>query len=214
MESINKQIQVNLPTQNFHCLVEPINDNQLREVIEYRVPIEVDYLFFHLLCRDHDNEINLATLYAEFRAVFGPSGNYFDSWKGAFSFAFKIEILKDNEVIPYALIVSNMRSSVEFRFYKVISASDTQFEKHRIYPPFPNELSAANMNAVSAFLCSYAKTVYQVAKIEQNDFTKAIQSNLILFGYRQQKFFVTQYKTEEEFEVDYRLFSGREEKHG
>lgn len=169
--------------------------------------IEVDYLIFHFLCRDYDFELNLAKLYAEFTAVFGPSGNYFDSWKGAFSFAFKIDVLKDNEVVPYTLIVVNMRSSVEFRFYKVISAADTQFKKDRIYPPFSDELSTPNMNALSAFLCSYAKTVYQEAQIEQKDFIKAIQSNLILFGYRQQKFFVNQYKTGEEFDADYKLFT-------
>ena len=75
------------------------------------------------MVKQNQNIPNLAQFYATFQAAFGESGQVYDDWKGAFNFAFKVDIFKDKQTIPYLLNVVNWRSTVEFRFKKIIAFS-------------------------------------------------------------------------------------------
>lgn len=157
-------------------------------------------------------EAPLAYFLASFERAYGPSGNIYDSYKGAFSFPFAVKILQQNTAIAYLLNVTCWRGEVEFLFRKIIPANETRYDRNAIYQPFDDELSERQMQVLSNFLMGYAEGFWEsgerykdnMKKLfpkeeNQHNFVKAIDSNGILFGYKEGRFFEKSYSDQDEY---------------
>ena len=132
------------------------------------------------------------------KRLFGESGNYYDDWKGSFSFPFLIYLQKEEE-FGYLMNIYNIKSSIEFKIAKLIHADDKRLERdilHNPFEEFPREEINYLIDYFVGFLTGYFKSVR-----DRYDefFFKTVKSNLILFGYRDGCFFDNQYENEEEF---------------
>lgn len=184
------------------CYVQRLEKDRYYDLAQHAISVDVDYLFWWEMERIQQARPaslpNLAEFYATFRAAFGESDSMFDDWKGAFSFAFTVDIFQEGPAIPYLLKVTNVRSSVEFQYKKVISPANTTYDRMRVYPPF-DEFSQAQMGMLSAYLWGYAQGFWETCGADCRPFIKQVPSNLILFGYTDGAFFEDQFQDEEEF---------------
>lgn len=173
-----------------HVRLRRIDDPRYQALVRDSLCIEPDYAFWFYFTRRSSSEEysldNLARFYAAFRQTFGESGGWYDDWKGAFNFAFEVQVVKGGETIPYALNVLNFRSGVEFRYCKVIDPEDQSLDRTIIHRPFAEEFSRAQMNVASSYLCGFAEGYWQTTlpQTGEREFLKWVDSNLILFGYR------------------------------
>lgn len=193
--------EIDFEYQGQRLRLQRINDRRHRAWSNRSISIEADYSFWYEMIKQNQNIPNLAQFYATFQAAFGESGQVYDDWKGAFNFAFKVDIFKDKQTIPYLLNVVNWRSAVEFRFKKIIALSETHFDRMLVYEPFEQELSREQMNRLSAYLYGYAERFWQTSSKNQTQFVKEVASNLILFGYADDTFFQQHYEDEEQFRI-------------
>lgn len=185
-----------------------ISDHRFRSRIRHCLCIDPDlatWLSLKPPTIEEPRSLNsLAQFYAAFRRAYGESGNQFDRWKGAFNFAFEIQVLKGSAVIPYVLNVVNFRSGVEFRYYKLIDPTDTHFDRFVVHRPLVEEFSEKQMTAVSAYLCGFAQGYWETSMLpgDEREFLKWVESNLILFGYKAGDYFEECFQDMEAFEVE------------
>ncbi|PKM33845.1 MAG: hypothetical protein CVV06_20510 [Gammaproteobacteria bacterium HGW-Gammaproteobacteria-10] len=213
----NEQMHwISLNHDLINCQIKRINDDDYFALDCHRIALTecLDAWWYYL--RSSNNEdlraAPLAFFFMIFEHAFGPSGNWYDCFKGAFSFPFALRILKNDAVIPYLINVNCWRGSVEFRFYKIIEADETRFDTSIIHKPFDDELSEQQMNVLANFLMGFAEgfwTAKQRNKDKweklfpedtQQDFVKAIDSNYILFGFKDGSFFQMCYSDQDEYE--------------
>lgn len=190
--------------EELSCYVRRLEQAQYYALSQHAIAVEVDYLFWwemERLCRAMPASFpNLAEFYVMFRAAFGASDDFFDEWKGAFAFAFTVDVFQDGRKIPYVLRVVNLRSSIEFQYKKVIAPGDTTYDRMRVYPPFA-EFSQAQMGLLSTYLWGYAQGFWETCGAACRPFIKQVPANLIVFGYADGDFFEEQYQSQEEFDA-------------
>jgi len=183
------------PEENFSARIQRICDRRYCALRKNSISISFDYPWpgtnlFRSTEKYQDLLEDLARFYAAFRQTYGESGHCYDDWKGAFSFTFEIQVSNNGFDALYLLNVANWRSSIEFRFSKVIDPADTGYDRMIYHPPckdFPEKL----MNGVSAYLYGYAEGYWSVtiARDGEREFLKWVDSNLILFGYQAGQYF-------------------------
>jgi hypothetical protein len=204
---LSRTLKIESKEYGLHLLARRIGDQRYRSLARGGLGIEPNYSFWHQLARhsaDKDESWgNLAKFYASFRQAYGESGNHYDHWKGAFNFAFEIQILKEAEMIPYVLNILNFRSGVEFRYYKIIPSEETRYDPRIMYAPFAEEFSMKQMNIVSAYLCGFAEGYWQTSGGQHSgqEFLKCVESNLILFGCHGGVYFEENFEDSETFEA-------------
>jgi hypothetical protein len=179
-----------------------INDDQFRILRKNCVPISEDYTFlFHLSRMDDLIYSSQAKMYATLKDLFGESGEYYDDWKGSFSFPFLIHFRKEDREFGYLLKVYNFRSSIEFGLYKLIREGDEEVATDRYHDPF-NDFSMDEINYVIGFLVSFLSGYFETARaILEEPFFHAVESNLILFGCKDGEYFDRDFDNEEEFQA-------------
>lgn len=189
--------------EGLHCRLIHLDDARYGQLAGNSLAIREDHGFLLGLLlnqRRQGKMLNLAEVYAAFKARFGESGRCFDDYKGAFSFPFEVVVFRGETVYLYVLNVVNWRSSIEFHFRKVILPDDRKFDRMLVHPPFPTEFSADGINTVVAFLYGFAQGVVEtLCRCHIEEFVKKVDSNLILFGFRQGTFFEEQYEDSDEF---------------
>ncbi len=207
---------IELDNELIHCQIKRINDDCYRTLGVHTLAIRECYdVWWNYLSRSSNvqlNEAPLAYFFASFERAYGPSGNLYDSYKGAFSFPFAVKILQPNNVIAYFLHVTCWRGTVEFNFLKMIPSDETRYNKNVIHPPFDDELSESQMQIVCNFIMGFAEGFWKSTerhkdKLEkwypeesQYEFVKAIDSNSILFGYKDGHFFEMRFSDQDEYE--------------
>ena len=198
------------------CQIKRIDDESYRTLGQHSLCITECYGFWRNYIRYSNNEqlktAPLAFFLAAYECAFGPSDSLFDSYKGAFSFPFAVKILQDNKIIPYLLHVTSWRGSVEFRFFKVLSFDETRYDINLQHKPFEDELSEHQMNVLVNFVTGFAEGCWNTTQrykdkwnelfpeTKQQEFIKAIDSNNILFGYKDGHLFENHYSDQDEYE--------------
>lgn len=178
-------------------------DNQAYyELRKIGIPIAEDYE--HLIHLASDKELiysNMAKMYAALKSRFGESGTSYDDWKGSFGFAFLLSFAHEGKEHGYLLNIYNMRSSIEFKLYKLPGAGEQSIDRHRFhapFPEFPRHAIRCVINYIVGFLSGYFESI---EKWYDEPFFQTVQSNLIVFGFKDGHFFDEQYETEEDFDA-------------
>ncbi|MDP2177643.1 MAG: hypothetical protein Q8K19_03950 [Methylicorpusculum sp.] len=198
------------------CQIKRIDDDCYLALSRHKLAFTECFDVWESYLSSSDNEelktAPLAFFLMIFENAFGPSGSWYDRYKGAFSFPFALRLLRKDTVIPYLLHVSCWRGSVEVCFYKIIPADETRYDTSIIHKPFDDELAERQMQVLVNFLMGFAvgfwtgtrrnkdKWEKLFPEDKQQDFVKAIDSNCILFGCKDRRLFQMCYSDRDEYE--------------
>ena len=195
-------INLDIESKHNHYQLTRLSDDEYYLLGENRLAIHIDY--DHLINLSFDNHLiykSFSKMYAALTRRFGSSGKFYDDWKGSFSFVFLIRFQKDGQEFGYLFNIFNMRSSIEFAFYKLISADDKRFGKMSLYKPF-EEFTQDEINYIVNFICGYCTGYFNATeKYNKGYFLLITASNLLLSGHDGQVYFDYAYETPEEFQA-------------
>jgi hypothetical protein len=146
-----------------------------------------------------NKNLTLPKLYILLTNIAGESSKFYDDWKGSFCFPFLMKIKKkEGELNNYLFIISDWRGNLEFRFKRLIGENEDYpegIERAIIREPFENEFSKEEIeyftNYFYGFLVGYFSTI---EKRHHQNFFKHIDSNLILYGYTDGKYWEKYYE--------------------
>ncbi len=195
-----KNISINIKTEERIYKLIRLNDEQYYLLRKNSISIFEDYANLMYLSTVNDTIYSsFSKMYVALKELFGESGKYYDDWKGSFSFPFLIYFQQGEEEYGYSMNVHNIRSSIEFNIAKLIHADDKQFKREILYKSleeFPREEINYFINYFVGFLTGYFESI---GDRYDEFFFKTAESNLILFGYKDGRYFDDQYDNEEEF---------------
>ena len=193
-----KNISINIETDENQYKLIRLNDEQYYQLYQYSIALFDDYAhIMDLFWAENCIFSSFSKMYTVLKMIFGESGEYYDHWKGTFSFPFLICFNKNGEEFGYLMNLYNIKSSIEFRIAKLINA-DGDFDKdilHNPFEEFPREEIRRFTDYLIGFLTGYFKSA---ARRYDVPFVQKVESNLILFGYQDGKFFDYQFDDEDE----------------
>jgi len=195
-----KNTSLDIETEENVYKVIRLNDEQFRLLCKNSISIFEDYGHIIFLSRDEDIVFSsFSKMYAALKMMFGESGKYYDDWKGSFSFPFLIHFHKGEEEYGYLMNLMNLRSSMEFNMAKLICADDDRFERGVLHDPF-EEFSRKEITYFINYFVGFLTGYFEVVSDRYDEpFLKIVESNLILFGYKDGSFFDYEYEDEKEF---------------
>ena len=164
--------------------------------------ISIDDDYEQLSDLAYDEELiysNMAKMYVALKTRFGESGTSYDDWKGSFGFAFLLSFAHDDKEMEYLLNIYNMRSSIEFRLFKLPGPDVQNINRgilHQPFPDFPRPAIRYVINYIVGFLSGYFESI---EKWYDEPFFQRVDSNLIVFGFMDGQFFDDQYENQEDY---------------
>jgi len=194
---------IEVALKNFRCRCTRLDNREHFEWGQNSLAIADDegfYIgFYHSLERRGDY-LNFAKIYATLKSLCGESGKGYDDWKGSFSFPFLVEVIKGGKEFRYLLNIFNYRDSLYFNFRKPLPPNDQRFDRQVIHQPLAEEFSREEINSFIISFYAYLVSTFKAMAPGYNEFFfKRVDSNGILFGYEDEKFFEEHYKAPEEY---------------
>ena len=193
---------INLECSGNHYRLSRLNDSQYYELWQNSIAIADDYGFyldFYLYLRDRGENLNLAQIYVTLEKLCGESDRFFDDWKGSFSFPFSLEITKAGHKFDYLLNIYDHRGSLYLGIRKQLQPQDS-YDNMLIHHPFPEEFSRQDINEFITCLYGYLWGYFDATKASYDQFFfKRVDSNGILFGYKDGNFFEEHYDAQETY---------------
>jgi hypothetical protein len=195
-----EKISIELPNSSAVVTLERCSDDFYRRAARFTVPIGLhagSWICTTMVTR----EMRLPEFYAALTSLTGPTGKFFDSYKGSFAFPFKMTVHRGDKTFKYLLMLMNFRSMVEPNLYRVDQSSEAGGLRP-YHPPFDNEITLQEITHVLSFLSGYLSGYLRTMPKWTTPFVLEVQSNGILFGYdpRTDKFFEEEYGTAEAYE--------------
>jgi len=203
-----KNISINIISEECAYKIIRLNDEQLYLLQRNSVPIFEDY--GHLMRLSMDKDIiysSFSKMYMALKSLFGESGRYYDDWKGSFSFPFLIHFQKGEEEFGYLMNIYNSRSSIQFKMAKLIHA-DEKIERNVLHNPF-EEFSREEITYCVDYLVGFLTGYFgEIRKLYDEFFFHVVESDLILFGYKDGQYFDKRYENRKEYHKAIQEFSG------
>jgi len=192
--------------KNVQYRLERLDDERYHELRRKSLCIADDYRFsigFFQYEQLRGEALSLGQVYIALKELTGESSKLFDDWKCAFSFPFALEIERDSNTYHYLLRIVDYRGSLEFNIYRQVKPHES-YDKNVIYQSFAEEFSRDEINEFNAYIYNYIKVFFKIylKVVKPNDreeFFKNIDSNLILYGYKDGIFFEDHYNDREEY---------------
>jgi hypothetical protein len=144
----------------------------------------------------------LPKLYAALTYLSGPGDNYYDDYKGSYSFAFELEVNKNSNISNYLYIMYHYRSFIDFSIMQILPKTDSKIDPidasimHK-----PNDELFSNMDICqfSVHFFGYAIGYIKGLKYEPEPFVKYLDSNFLIFGYCENEYFFKSYEDQEQY---------------
>jgi len=194
-----QNVSIDVETDDNQYTIIRLNDEQFHKLSQSRLSISDDY--WHLMhLADQENLIyySFPKMYVAMKLLFGESGEHYDDWKGSFSFPFLISFQKNGLEYEYLMNVYNFRKSIEFRVMKLIPASEKSFDRTVEHKPF-DEFPKTEINNVISYFVGYLTGAFEILSLRYDTpFFKVVESENIIFGYKEGCFF-EEYYDEDEF---------------
>lgn len=175
--------------ENTYTLIR-LNDRQYKELKRNAVPISEDFEYSRFICRADGIIFNsLPKMYVTLRTLFGESGVLYDEWKGSFWFPFLVSFKKDGERYDYLLSFENFRSYIEIRMAKMFPEDDETFDRDVFHDPF-DDFPRSEMRYLLNYFIGYLSGCFkEMSKYYSTPFFQAVDSNGIVFGWKDGRFF-------------------------
>lgn len=157
--------------------------------------------------RYNPDRLSLPKAFLTLEHLFGKTSDWFDKWKCSFSFPLLLVLKKSAGQFYYLLRVEDYRGSLEFRLYRFLENGVDGYDVNIYREPFELEFSRAEINQFICYLYGYLIGAAKVVCVlPLRPFLKCIDSNHILYGYRDGKLFEEQIDLEEDYETAIRTF--------
>jgi hypothetical protein len=132
--------------------------------------------------------------------LFGETSDWFDDWKGSFSFPLLLVLQKHEEKFFYLLKICDHQGSLCFDLYRILKYGINGYKIDVYQPPFEAEFSSGEIHEFLTYLYGYMLGVSKwVCKVPPSPFLKHIDSNNIIYGFCDGKLFEEQIESEEEY---------------
>ncbi len=148
---------------------------------------------------DNDN-LNLAELFTALECLLGESSNFYDEYKGSFNFHNLLVIKRENGVFFYLLTIYDHRGFIQFGLARILE--NTERDKYNLqilYDPLPSEFSKSEINYFFTYFYGFLTGYFNSKKsfTPRQNFLKKVDSNLILYGYKDGEYFEEEYDSQE-----------------
>ena len=171
------------------------------------IPIQND-AYFDFGEKIINDPLILPKLYSALTNLTGPSDDWYDDYKGSFSFTFELEVLKNGNTSKYCYHIYHYRSYIEFAVYHIVPENDSRNPEHYAQPN--DELfSDKDICVFSNFLYYYALKCMEKNGYTPQTFVKFSDSNLLLFGYEQNEYFYKSYEDQESYQLELKNYCKR-----
>lgn len=191
---------LNIKADDRSYLLTRISDQTYRELAQNSLHIATDYGFLFDLAYDESLIYSsMSRMYASLSEHFGPSGKMYDDYKGSFSFPFSLSFEHEGQSLTYLLRFFNARTSIEYQLMKVCRQREHGLDTRVLHEAFA-DFTDPQIYFVISFLAGFLSGYFEsVERFYEQFFFQSVESNWIVFGFKDGKFFDTQYETEEEF---------------
>lgn len=131
----------------------------------------------------------------------GPSSPLFDSFRGSFSFPLLITFERGQR-FSYVARCHDYRGLIHLPLYRVVSGEPTEQERAGCHPPIDGEFSREEIDRLTCELFARLRTVADaIDQLLPVPFCKAIQSDVILYGFDGVRYFEVHCDSWHEFET-------------
>lgn len=171
---------------------------------ESSLPITENLLFLfnlYLSERDDPERLTLPKAFVTLEHLFGQTMSFFDEWKGSFAFPILVELNKENGQFYYILKVFDHRGTLSFTWYRIVETGIDDYDINIYRDPFELEFSQEEMNKFLSYFYGYLIGSSRILKkVPPSPFLKKVNSNLIIYGYRDGEFFEEEFESNEDYQ--------------
>jgi hypothetical protein len=181
-----------LPTENLTVNIKRLfwDQKPFKEFKLIKIHNDAYFYFGRTLIKD---PLILPKLYSALTNLTGSGDDSYDDYKGSYSFTFELEVQKNGNISKYCYHIHHYRSYIEFDVYHIVPKSDIRNEEH-VAQPDDELFSEKDIHSFSNFLCYYALGYMEKSGCVPETFVKFSDSNLLLFGYGQNKYYYKHYE--------------------
>lgn len=154
--------------------------------------------YFKFALQIQKDPLILPKLYTALRCLTGPGDEYYDDYKGSYSFTFKLDVLKNGHLSNYLYSIYNYRSYIEFYLRQIVPKTNPQ-ETEIMHQPNNELFSDDDICHFCRYFSGYLLGYIKEAQNTPEPFVKGSDSNCLLFGFYNGEYFCTQYDSSEEY---------------
>ena len=195
-----KNISIDIWTEEQDYKLVRLIDKQYYMLRKNSIAILDDYE--HLIIMSTNEELifsSHAKMYASLRWWFGECGKCYDDWKGSFSYPFLIYIKNGEEEFEYLMNIFNTRSAIEFKLLKLVPSGDEKLNSMILYKPF-DDFPREEINNLNQYFTAFFSGFFKsVSKKTCEPFFGTVDSNQIVFGCKDGKYFDDHYEDRNQF---------------
>ncbi len=151
-----------------------------------------------------EEPLMLPKLYAAFTYLTGPGDDFYDDYKGSFSFTFELSVQKNNNTTRHLYHVYHYRSYIEFSVCVIAPTTDPRDDRV-LHEPDDELFSDEDICYFSNYFCFYAIEFIKSVKYAPKPFIKHSDSNLLIFGYKENDYFLEQHEDYDEYHKEKKM---------
>jgi hypothetical protein len=201
---IDRQITVNI--KKAVCVIAPITAKEYSEFVSKSLPIFENYSHYMWLDRQLKYKapnIDHPRLYAALKTLFGESTTAYDGYKCSFGYQFLLKITRKYKKSEYVLNFTDIKGGISFMFRKILTTSE-ELEKYKdrniLHKPLENDFSEDEMEYFMTWFIFYLEGFIQSFEKRYNkEFARSQDYCFMVYGYRDNRFFLDQYENKDEF---------------
>jgi hypothetical protein len=198
--------QITIDIKNAVCVIAPITAKEYCEFVPKSLPIFENYSYYFLLDRQLKYKapnIDHPRLYAALKTLFGESTTAYDDYKCSFGYQFLLKIKRKDKKSEYTLNFTDVKGGISFMFRKILTTSE-ELEKHKdrniLHEPMENDFSKDEMEYFMTWFMFYLEGFMQSFERRYNkEFARSLDYCFMIYGYRDNRFFLYQYENQDEF---------------
>jgi hypothetical protein len=162
------------------------------------IPIKNSAYFFVAKWLDREPHV-LPKLYTAFTHLTGPSDSQYDDY--SYSFMFELHVRKNDMNNKYVYHVYHYRSYIEFSVYQIVPKIDLR-DVNIMHQPNDQLFSNDDICYFSDYFCGYVLGYMEGVAHTPSPFVKCSDSNLLLFGYFDNEYFIKQYDDYDQYAAE------------
>lgn len=211
VKQVKERYKIDLRCKSVKYHIWRLEDSEYSQLHKSSLPI-VDYDFgwnyFQSRIYKQSRELNLAELFTILEWLLGETSNWYDEWKGSFSFPTLLVISKENGTFFYLMEIYDFRGLPQFKFYKILENIPKETNRYISHQPFESEFSEEEIKYFSNFFYGYLLGYFEsiISIIPKNTFVRTIDSNSILYGCKDNEYFEEDCDSTEEYEATLKSF--------
>jgi hypothetical protein len=170
------------PSQALPLVITRLLEGEVHELRPWLDPIERDYSH-EMLLHMSPRHCMLPSAFLAAEDLFGRSSQWFDPYKCSFEFPLFLSATRDGRPLRYVVLLGDFRGSITVPFYRLSHERRARgFAPY--HPPRDEELSRADINAITEFFIGYLVGYGEVLARYAPSFHRVVESEHLIYGNR------------------------------